>query len=78
MNKDLIKVVKRVEKAEIEITQVVVNSTKVESNTQLKTANTIKNWISERRENNRSEKVFSESNILAWKIKSENFNDLIS
>lgn len=77
MNKDLIKIVKRNKKDEVEKTQVVVNATKVESNIQHKLVNVVSNWISERRENSRVEKVFSDSNILAWKIMSKNFNKTI-
>jgi hypothetical protein len=78
MNKYLIKVVKQNEKAGIKISRGVVNSTKVKINTQPRIVETVKNWIAERRENDRLEKVFSENNILAWKIKSENFNEKTS
>jgi len=77
MNKDLIKVVKRVKKDETEKTQLIVNSKKVESNTQLQTINVVKNWIAERYENRQMEKVFSDSNILAWRIMSKNSNETI-
>ena len=77
MNKDLIKVVKRVKKDETEKTQLIVNSTKVERNTQLQTINVVKNWIAERYETRQMEKVFSDSNILAWRIMSKNSNETI-
>lgn len=73
MNKDAIKVVKRNKKDGAEKPRVVVNTPKAESNIQLKIADVINNWISERRENSRVEKVFSDSKILGWKIMSEKF-----
>lgn len=78
MNKSTIKVLKRNKKDVAETTQVVVNAVKVESDIQLKIVNVVNNWISERRENSRVEKVFSDSKILAWKIMSKNFNEAMS
>jgi len=72
MNKDLIKVVKR-DKKDLAKPQVIVNPAKVEKNIRHKIVNVINNWISERQENSRREKVFSESNISTWKIMSKNF-----
>jgi hypothetical protein len=73
MNKDVIKMVKRNKKDGAENPQVIFNAPKVESDTQLKIANVVNNWISERRENSRAEKVFSDSRILAWKLSPETF-----
>lgn len=78
MNKDTIKVLKRNKKDAAEKTQVAVNSAKVESDIQLKIVNVVSDWISERRENSRVEKVFSDSEILAWKIMSKNFTETMS
>jgi hypothetical protein len=77
MNKDLIKVVKQDKKDEAEKPQVIVNSAKVERNLRHKIVNVISNWISERQENSRREKMFSESNISVWKMGSKNFNEPI-
>ena len=73
MNKDAIKVVKRNKKDGAEKLKAVVNAPKVETDNQLKIVNVINNWISERRENSRVEKVFSDGKILGWKIMSKNF-----
>lgn len=73
MNKDKIKVVKRNIKDGGEKPQVVFKTPKVESDTPLKIANVVNNWISERRENKRAEKVYSDSRISAWKVMSGNF-----
>ena len=73
MNKDAIKVVKRNEKDGAKKLKAVVNAPKVENGNQLKIVNVINNWISERRENSRVEKAFSDSKILGWKIMSKSF-----
>ncbi|HSK72193.1 MAG TPA: hypothetical protein VK892_10890 [Pyrinomonadaceae bacterium] len=73
MNKDKIKVVKRNKKDGAEKPQVIFNAPKVESDTRLKIVTVVNNWISERRENSRAEKVFSDSRISAWKLMSRNF-----
>lgn len=78
MNKDAIKVVKRNKKDGANKPRVVVNAPKAESNIQLKIANVINNWISERRENSRMEKVFSDSEISAWKIMSKNYKETMN
>lgn len=73
MNKDAIKIVKRNKKDEAQGTPVAAGALKVEKDDRHKMANLVKNWISERRENSRAEKVFSDGKILGWKIMSENF-----
>lgn len=73
MNKGTIKVVKRNKKDGTGKSQIVVTASKAESNTKLKIANVVNNWISERRDNSRAEKVFSDSEILGWKISQKNF-----
>ena len=73
MNKDTIKVVKRNQKDGAQEAPVVVNASKAEKDDQHKMVNMVNNWISERRENSRVEKVFSDSKILGWKIMPENF-----
>jgi hypothetical protein len=72
MNKNAIKVVKRNEKDGAQEAPVVVSASKAERNNQHKMVNMVNNWISERRENSRAEKVFSDGEILGWKIISEN------
>lgn len=67
MNKDTIKVVKRNQNDGAQKTSVVVNASKAERDDKLKITNLVNNWISERRENSRVEKVFSDSKILGWK-----------
>jgi len=76
MNKYAIKVVKR-NNVGAQETPVVVNASKVEKNEKLKLADMVGNWISERRENSREEKTFSDSKILSWKIMSENLKKTI-
>lgn len=73
MKKDVIKIVKRNKTDEAQKTPVAADALKVERDDPLKMANLVKNWISERRENSRAEKVFSDGKILGWKIMSENF-----
>ena len=73
MNKDAIKVVKLNKKDGAKKTQAILNASKVESEIQLNIVNVVNDWISERRENSRVEKVFSDSKILGWKIMSEKF-----
>lgn len=60
MNKDTIKIIKRNKKDETEKIEAVVVTPKAESDTQRGIVNTVKNWISERRENSLAEKVFRE------------------
>ena len=72
MNKNVIKVIKRDKKDGVQKEPVVVEASKVERDGRHKMANLVNNWISERRENSRVEKVFSDSKILGWKITSEN------
>lgn len=73
MNKDAIKVVKLNKKDGAKKPQAILNASKVESEIQLNIVNVVNKWISERRENSRVEKVFSDSKILGWKIMSKNF-----
>lgn len=73
MNKDAIKLVKQNKKDGAKKLKAVVNAPKVETDNQLKIVNVINSWISERRENSRAEKVFSDNKILGWKIMSKNF-----
>jgi hypothetical protein len=73
MNKDAIKIVKRNEKDGTQKEPVAVNALKVEKDDKHKMANMVKNWISERRENSRAEKLFSDGELSGWKTMSENF-----
>lgn len=73
MNKDAIKIVKRNEKDGTQKEPVAVNALKVEKDDKHKMANMVKNWISERRENSRAEKLFSDGQLSGWKTMSENF-----
>jgi len=56
IKKDLVKKVK-----------VIIAIPEIANEIHLNTVDVINNWISERRENNRLEKVFSAARILAWK-----------
>jgi len=56
IKKDLVKKVK-----------VIIAIPEIANEIRLNTVDVINNWISERRENNRLEKVFSAARILAWK-----------
>jgi hypothetical protein len=67
MKKDSIKVVKRNKKDAAEKTQAVADASEVESVAQSRIVNVIKDWISERRETRRAEKIFSDGKILEWK-----------
>jgi hypothetical protein len=65
MKKDAIKVVKRNKKDAAEKNQAAVaDAPEVASDTRLTMVKTIKDWISERRETSRAEKVFSDDKIL--------------
>lgn len=68
MNKDSIKVIKRDAKNEEDKPQISANPLKTEHDRHRSMENTIRDWVSERRENNRAEKHFSDGKILAWKI----------
>ncbi|HLM03468.1 MAG TPA: hypothetical protein VK400_20610 [Pyrinomonadaceae bacterium] len=72
MNKDAIKIVKRNKKDAAEKTGAVVETPKVETHTQRGIFNAVRNWIFERRENSRAEKVFSDDKISSWETMSEN------
>jgi len=56
IKKDLVKKVK-----------VIIAIPEIANEIHLNTVDVINNWISERHENNRLEKVFSATRILAWK-----------
>lgn len=73
MRKDEIKVIKRIKNEEVEETKIVL--TKSENNIRHKIDNVVKDWISERRENSRIERLFSESNILAWQMSTSESNE---
>jgi hypothetical protein len=68
MNKNPIKVVKSNKKSEAEKTQPEIISSTVEKDAQIEMIDVINNWISERRENSRLEKTFSDDKILGWKL----------
>ncbi len=68
MRKNEIKIIKRIKIGEAEKNKDVTNVAKLESDIRIQLGNVVKDWISERHENSRLEKIFSDSNILAWKI----------
>lgn len=72
MNKPAIKVVKRSNKSLTEDARIVISTPKFGTSTQLKLVNIVRNWISERRENSRLEKVISHGEISAWKNNCKN------
>lgn len=72
MNKDAIKIIKRNKKDGAEKARAEVEAPKAESDARHGIVNTVKNWISERRENRREEKVFSDDKISGWATMSKN------
>jgi hypothetical protein len=68
MIKNVIKVIKRNGKAAAGKPRVSVTAVKVQSDIQLDITNAVSGWISERRENSRIEKLFSDDKILTWKL----------
>lgn len=68
MRKNQVRVIKGINNGLTEQIKTEAHLPKNESDIRFKLGNVVKNWISERRENSRIEKLFSESNILAWKI----------
>ena len=71
MRKDRIKIIKRINIGKVvEKINAPANMVKIESETQIKVVRVVKDWINERNENNRIEKLFSEHNISNWKIAS--------
>jgi hypothetical protein len=64
MNQHTIKVIK---KDLVKKVKVIIAIPEIANEIHLNTVDVINNWISERRENNRLEKVFSAASILAWK-----------
>lgn len=73
MKKDEIKVIKRIKSIEAKATKIVVS--KNENAIRHKIVSVVNDWISERRENSRIEKLFSESNILAWQSSTSKLNE---
>lgn len=72
MRKDGIKVIKRIKNEEVKGTKIVLP--KSEGKNRHKIGNVVNDWISERRENSRMERLFSESNILAWQMSTSKLN----
>jgi hypothetical protein len=72
MKKDAIKIIKRNKIGEAEKTEAAPATPNSAGVTQHGTINAVKIWISERRENSRAEKAFSDSKILSWESMSEN------
>lgn len=68
MNKDAVKVLKRDEITEARKTPAALNTDELESDNQRKMGKTVNSWITERRKNRQTEKTFSDSLLLAWKI----------
>lgn len=64
IKKTAIKVIKRIKNGEVKVIKIVV--IKSENKIRHKIGTVVNNWISERRENSRIERLFSENNILAW------------
>ena len=64
IKKAAIKVIKRIKNGEVKVIKIVV--IKSENKIRHKIGTVVNNWISERRENSRIERLFSENNILAW------------
>ena len=73
MRKVEIKVIKQNNIEGVEETKIVLP--KSENKIRHKISNVVKDWVSERRENSRIEKLFSESNILAWRLSTSKLNE---
>lgn len=73
MRKDEIKVIKRIKNEEVKETKAVLP--KSENNIRHNIGSVVNDWISERRENSRIERLFSESNILAWQLSITKLNE---
>lgn len=73
MNKDAIKIIKRDKRHEAGKPKIVVATPKAESDARHGIVRAVKNWIFERSENRRAEKVFSDDKISGWQMMSENF-----
>lgn len=72
MRKDRIKVIKRLDVGKTEMAKATINITKIENVIRTKLVSVVKDWITERQENNQIEKLFSENNMLAWKCRQQN------
>ena len=59
--------IKVIKKDLVEKVKVIIAIPEIASEIHLNTVDVINNWISERRENNRLDKVFSAARILAWR-----------
>ena len=68
MNKVAVKVVKQNKIDGLTNPKAAGSPPKVETDIRRKMVGVVNNWISERRENRRAEKVFSDGRISAWKI----------
>jgi len=67
LNRAAIKIVKRNIKAAVKKPQTFVAVVKGQREIQLEIVNAVSGWISERRENSRIEKLFSDDTIIGWK-----------
>ena len=59
--------IKVIKKDLVEKVKVIIAIPEIANEIHLNTVDVINNWISERRENNRLDKVFSAARILAWR-----------
>lgn len=78
MSKNAIKVIKRNKKAVMENDPALGDVPSVEREARLSTVNIVEIWISERRENSRLEKVFSDDKISNWKTIPEDFEQKVA
>ncbi len=72
MRKDRIKIIKRLDVGKTEMAKAPISITEIEIVIGTKLVNVVKDWITERQENNRIEQLFSENNMLAWKCRQQN------
>ena len=72
MRKDRIKIIKRLDVGQTEMAKAPINITEIEKVIRTNRVSVVKDWITERQENNRIEKLFSENNMLAWKCRQQN------
>jgi hypothetical protein len=72
MRKDGIKIIKRINIGIVEKVKSPHEVKRIECEIRINQVKVVKEWVSERNENSRIEKLFSDNNILNWKISTSN------
>ena len=68
MKNRAIKVVKKNEEAQMQNVRVAANLSKITTNAENNTVQTVNDWVSEWRKNSRSEKIASDGVIKVWNL----------